>query len=126
MNKKKFNKKKIFGMIKTYHAKQRQVERMITDATLTEVLLKGKLIERGEHDFLISYEGYHVHLSSDLEKIITVIAPQKAVKSPATISSKVGKKIKQKIKLAVEKEKELGEEEMTFDDYMKNRFPRKK
>ncbi len=123
INRRRFGKKKILGMVKTYHAKQRQIQRSITDAMLAEVLLKGEFSER--NGIVISYEGYHVHLSSDLERIITVIAPDKPTKSPKTISSEKGRSIIERIDQLNVKENEIAEEEMTFEDYMKKEFPKK-
>jgi hypothetical protein len=119
MKKKRFNKKSIMGFIKTYHAKRRQIERNITDIQLAKILQNGEFEDRSEHEVVITLDGYHIHLSHDLEKIITVIAPEKQGSKIKLIPSKTGKELKREIKKETIKE---NDGEMSFDEYMKNEF----
>jgi hypothetical protein len=122
MQKKRFNQKKILGILKTYHAKKRQVERNITDLQLTKILQDGEYEDRSEHEVVMTLDGYHIYLSHDLEKIITVTAPDKQAVTPKMISNHQGKQIKKEI-IDVSLPDSTDEiKEMSFDDYMKTKF----
>lgn len=108
------------GIVKTYHAKKRQLQRNITDEQLIKVLQYGEFEDRSEHEVVISLDGFHIYLSHDLEKIITVTAPQKQGASIKVIPSKKAKQIKKNIHDL--KEKKIDEDINTFDHYMKNDF----
>jgi hypothetical protein len=123
MQRKRFSKKKILGILKSYHAKQRQKERNVTDQQLIKILQNGELDKRSEYETIITFEGYHVYLSLDLEKIITITSPDIAEDSPKLISSNEAQKIKTTIEEKVDNDKKLADdEEMTFEEYMKNKF----
>jgi len=126
MQKKRFSKKKILGIVKSYHAKKRQVERDITDQQLVKVLQHGELDKRSEYEIIITLDGYFVYLSHDLEKIITVTCPDVQETAPKIISPQEAKNIKDSIvkihKKEVEATNRKNEEEMTFEEYMKKNF----
>ncbi|OUR97401.1 hypothetical protein A9Q84_13835 [Halobacteriovorax marinus] len=122
MQKKRFNKKKIMGILKTYHAKQRQIERNVTDLQLIKILQHGEYEERSEHEVIIRLDGYHLYLDYNLEKIITVTAPEKQVSTPKIVSSQAGNKLKDTIKEKEAKIESDEQESMTFEDYMNNKF----
>lgn len=109
------------GILKTYHAKQRQIERDITDLQLIKILQYGEYEDRSEYEVIITLDGYHIYLSHDLEKIITVTAPDKKAVTPKVVSPQTGKKIKKDIDEKSVKEND-DEKEISFDDYMKNEY----
>lgn len=92
------------------------MERLVTDAQLTEILQYGEIDLSNPDSFVITYKGYRVYLSHDEETILTVTAPDCAMKSPKALSSEEGNKLK-KILLEVENKEE--EKELTFEEYMK-------
>jgi hypothetical protein len=122
MKKRRFNKKSIMGIIKTYHAKERQIERNISDLQLIKILQNGEFEDRSEHEVVMTLDGYHIHLSHDLEKIITVIAPDKQGSSSKLLPSKTANKIKREMLKLESNDSNEDELEITFDEYMKNEF----
>lgn len=122
MQKGRLNKKSIFGIIKTYHAKKRQIERNITDLQLINILQNGEFEDCSEHEVVITLHGYHVYLSHDLEKIITVTAPDKHPSSIKVLNTKDAKELKKEIQQIKKEETNHKNKEMTFDDYMKTKF----
>jgi len=122
MQNKHFNQKRILGILKTYHAKQRQKERNITDKQLVKILQNGEFEERSEHEVIITLDGYHIYLSQDLEKIITVTAPDKLPAEPKVLSGVTGKKLKREINEVLNNNEDQDEKEMSFDYYMRNKF----
>ncbi len=119
MLKRRFNKKSIMGIIKTYHAKQRQKQRNVSDLQLKKILENGVFEDRSEHEVVITLDGYHVYLTHDLDKIITVTSPDiERGSAEKIISSSTGKNIKQHLQHDQQKE----DKELTFDDYMRNDF----
>lgn len=119
MNKKQFKKKYILGLIKTYHAKKRQVERDISDQLLIKILSEGEFQDREDNGKVVVFEGYQVYLSYDLDAIITVVAPSIPPNSPKALSRKVGLKIKNEIKEKVSSTNEEIEDELSFEEYIK-------
>jgi hypothetical protein len=125
MHKKRFNQKKILGILKTYHAKKRQVERNITDIQLIKILQYGEFEERSEYEVIITLNGYHIYLSHDLDKIITVTGPDIQATSPKVVSNNIGQKIKSGIHETKKKAEADAEQDMSFDHYMKNNYVHK-
>ncbi len=128
MQKKRFSKKKILGILKSFHAKKRQIERNITDQQLIKVLQDGSIDERSEYEIIITLNGYHVYLSLDLEKIITITSPEIQSSNSKIMTSSLAKEIREKIIESdssgshTETTAEKAIEDMTFDEYMKNKF----
>lgn len=122
MQKRRFSKKNILGIIKTYHAKKRQIQRNVTDGELANILQNGQLRERADHDVVITLDGYDIYLNHDQDKIITVTAPDKEAKNSKVISSKEGRDIKKSIQKSESEKISQDEEEMSFDEYMKSEF----
>ncbi len=116
MKKKQFRKKQILGILKSYHAKKRQMERLVTDTQLTEILQYGEIDLSNPDTFVITYKGYRVYLSHDEETILTVTAPDSSVKRPKTITSEEGNRLKKILEIEENKEEE---KELTFEEYMK-------
>ncbi len=127
MKKKRFNKKSIHGILKSFHAKRRQKERNITDAQLESILQNGELDERSEHQNIITLDGYYIYLNHDFDTIITVTAPEIQTKSPKLLSSDQGKKFIKNIQDLEIKQKIDEKSDLNFDDYMKlNEYQKKK
>lgn len=133
INKRQYNKKKILGLIKTYHAKSRQKERAVTDSKLKEILSKGSYEETYEGDTVVKFQGYLVYITEDPALIKTVVAPEKAPKKIKAFDTGLAEDIKLKLNLSSKSDDSKdsdqmeGDEEvleMSFDEYMKKHFPK--
>lgn len=121
MSRKQFRKKQILGLIKTYHAKKRQIEREVSDQLLLKILSSGELQDRGDNGKVVVYEGYQIYLSSDLNLILTVVAPDLSPSSPKAIPKEVGDEIKDRISNNIQDVDSISEEddeELSFKDYI--------
>lgn len=122
MNRKRFNKKKILGFVKTYHSKKRQIERNITDAKLVQVLQEGEYSDRSKHEVIFSLDGYHIYLSHDMETIITVIGPEEKQPSPKVLNKTDGKQLKKDMEYKKNASAAKESKEMSFEDHMNKHY----